>query len=196
METITKNEMEVMLKLFKDLEHSYNANNLSKEIKLTPMGTLKILKKMEKNGLVISQQLGKAIFYKPDLKKEYTRSYIKLILQREAEQSPPKIKRWVNESKEFDKYASIGIIFGSILTKPDPEDIDLLLVLKKKNGADNLVKEKNKVNIKKMHLVKQTIQDLKKNMKKKDMVLLSILRRGIVVFGHEKLIEVIKDATR
>lgn len=197
MKNITANEMKILLVLFKDIATSYNANSISKVVGITPMGALKILKKMEKENLAVSKKLGKASFYKPNLDDQYPEMCIRFLLQKEAEESQPAIKRWVNELKEFAKFAKIGILFGSVTQDPhSAKDIDILLVFEKSQmkKIQGLIQEKNKINIKKIHVIKQTEKDLKENIKRKDEVLLSILKRGIVVFGHEELIEVIKDA--
>ncbi|MDP2907971.1 MAG: nucleotidyltransferase domain-containing protein [Nanoarchaeota archaeon] len=197
MKNITANEMKILLVLFKDISTSYNANSISKVVGITPMGALKILKKMEKENLVVSKKLGHASFYKPNMDDQYPGMCIRFLLQKEAEESQPAIKRWANELKEFAKFAKIGILFGSVTQDPhSAKDIDILLVFEKSQmkKIQELIQEKNKINIKKIHVIKQTEKDLKENIKRKDKVLLSILKRGIVVFGHEELIEVIKDA--
>ena len=197
MENITKNEMKVLLILLKDINVDYNANSLSKKIGLTAMGTLKILKKLEKQNILKSKQLGKAVFYKASL-DEYTKIYLKFLLQKEAEDSPPKVKRWVKELKQLQKTAEAGILFGSVLTKEDYNDVDLLLVLKQSQNkkSNRIISEIKKVNIKNLHVVKQAIQDIKSNLKKGDEVISSIIKNGIVLFGYEKIIEVIEYATR
>ena len=195
MKNITKNEMKALLVLLKDINADYNANNLSKKIGLTPMGTLKIVKKLEKQNILKSKQLGKAVFYNINL-NDYTKIYLKFLLQKEAEECSPKVKRWVKELKPLQKTAEAGILFGSVLTKENYNDVDLLLILKQSQNkeANMLIGDIKKINIKKLHAVKQTIQDLKSNLKKKDKVILSIIKNGIVLFGYEKIIEVIEHA--
>ena len=196
MRDITQNEMNVLLTLFKDFDTGYNANSLSKKIGLTSMGALKILKNLEKEGLLKSTQLGKAVFYKLNFSK-YTKAYLNFLLQKEAEQSLPRIKRWVKELRRFQKTANIGVLFGSVLKKETFKDIDLLLVLEQSQIRDvnKLVAELNKVNIKKLHLVKQAKKDLESNLKKKDKVILSIVKNGIVLFGYDELIGVIENVS-
>lgn len=197
MKNATTNEMKILLVLFKDLASSYNANSISKVVGITPMGALKILKRLEKGNLAISKQLGRASFYKLNLESGYARDYIRLLLQKEAEEAEPAVKRWINELRIFNKFATIGILFGSIAqNQPAAKDIDLMLVFEKDKAKniEKLIQEKNSVNIKKIHAVKQTKEDLKENLKNQDKVVLSILKRGIVLFGYEELIEVIKDA--
>ena len=58
MGNLTSNEMKIILKLFKDFNSRYNANSLSKEIGITPMGTLKILKKLYNQKILKQEYIG------------------------------------------------------------------------------------------------------------------------------------------
>lgn len=66
MESVTCNEMRLVLRIFKDFSVDYNANSLSKELGLTAMGVLKILKRLKARGILKSRMLGRAVFYKPN----------------------------------------------------------------------------------------------------------------------------------
>lgn len=197
MKTITNNEMKAMLTLFKDFSVSYNANSLSKRINLTPMGALKILKSLEKQNVLKSKKMGKAVFYKPNFDNDHTKTYLKFLLQKESEQPIPRIKRWVKELGRLQSTAEIGILFGSVLKTDDYKDIDLLLVLTQSQNKEvnRLIADINRINVKKVHVVKQLKEDLKKNLEKKDKILLDIIKNGVVLFGYTQIIEVIGNVT-
>ncbi len=189
--------MEAVLIIFKDLDTDYNANNLSKRLGITPMGTLKILKRLEKEGILRSKKLGKAVFYRPDFRKDFTKTYLKFILQKEAEQAMPRIRRWVEELRKFRSVAEIGILFGSVLTRKEFRDVDLLLVFKQQQSRkiEKLLDEMAQLNVKRIHAVKQTREDLGSNLKAKDRVVLSILKQGVILFGYDDVIEVVESVT-
>jgi len=195
MEDVTKKEMEAVLALFKDFSTDYNANSLSKVLNITSMGTLKILKRLEKQGILRSKQLGKAVFYTIDFKNSYAKTYLKFILQKEAEQSGPKIGRWIVELRKFQPVAEMGILFGSVLKKEEFNDVDLLLIIKKQQNrkVNSLLKDISGLSTKHIHTIKQTRADLKENLNAKDKVLLSIVRTGVILFGYDKIIEVIES---
>ena len=91
------------------------------------------------------------------------------------------------------------LIFGSVLRKPDKaNDIDLLLVFKKEeySAVNKLISERRAISAKAIHAVKQTPDDLYKNLKKRDKVLLNIIKSGYVLHGYDKLLEAIKNAAR
>ena len=197
MEIITGNEMETLLLLLKDFDADYNANNLSKKLGITPMGALKILKKMEKQKLLNAKQMGKAMFYKPDLNSSYTRTFLEFLLQKKAEETKSRVKRWVKELRKLQNNAEIGILFGSVLEKEKYNDVDLLIVLKQSQNSkiNLLINEISRISIKKIHVIKQTKEDLKQNIKKGDKVVLNAIKNGIVFFGYEQIIKVIQDVT-
>ena len=153
------------------------------------MGALKIAKKLEKEGIVTSRQIGKGRYYKIDFTKSYTKQYVKFLLNRETEQAHPYVKRWINELKKITK-AKIMILFGSVLTKHDEaRDVDVLFVTDNKNFSPlkKEIESINSINIKKIHPIYQNKEDLIKNIKDKDKVVLNIIK-GILVCGEEDFI--------
>ena len=48
---------------------------------------------------------------------------------------------------------------------------------------------------KKLHPIKQTRDDLRKNILKRDKVIIDAIKNGIVLHGHEKIIGMIKNVT-
>ena len=62
-------------------------------------------------------------------------------------------------------------------------------------GFDKFIKEKNQLLIKKLHPVKQTHEDLIKNIAKKDKVIINAIKEGIVIHGYEKIAQLIKNVS-
>ncbi len=197
MEDITNNEIVVLLTLLKDFSANYNANSLSKVVGLTSMGTLKILKKLEKQNLLRSEQMGKGVFYKINFNNNYAKNYLVFLLQKEAEQSVPRVKRWVKELRQLENSADFGMLFGSLLNGGHYNDIDFLIVLEQSqiNKVNKLISGINKISSKRVNLVKQTIKDLEDNLKKKDKIVVNAVKKGIVVFGYKRFIEVIENVS-
>ncbi len=188
---VTANEMLVLLKIFKTPEQ-FNANSISREIGLTPMGALKILKRLEKEGIVVPKAAGRAVFYGINYGSDYSRDYMEFVLRREAEQCTPYIKRWVREIRKL-KSADAAVLFGSVLEKEGrAKDIDVLLVTSQERfkKLKDEISGLNNINEKNIHPVYQTSEDLRNNIAKKDKVVLNALK-GIVVFGGKKMIEMI-----
>ena len=193
MKDITENEMNFILTILKNPEQELNSRNISKIINITPMGSLKIAKRLEKQGIISSKLIGRAIIYKLNLDKDYVKQYIKFLLQREAEYSSAYTKRWIAELKKIKK-AEIIVLFGSVLKKSDEaKDIDILIVVEKGdlNNAEKEIEEINLLNKKKIHPIFQTKEDLKRNIKFLDKVILSSIK-GIIILGEENFIEAIR----
>ena len=191
---LTRKEKEIALMIFKDLTTSYNANSISKEVGMTRVGAYKALKSLEKTGILESQRLGKAIFYKPKLNDKYAIKNIELFIMEEAKQ---KI-RWQNEFKDLFPLSEVVILFGSILKSEEKaNDIDLLIILKPKNNKqiNQIIGLKNQILTKRIHAIKQTREDFIKNIKKQDKVILSAIKEGVILSGVEKFVGIIKNAT-
>lgn len=187
-------ERELLLKLLKDLSKDYNPSSIAKEVNKTRMGTFKALQSLEAKGIVKGQTLGKARFYKLNLESPYARKTAELMLMDEANQH----QRWVDELKELFQHVNIAIIFGSIIKdEKNAKDIDLLLVYPEKNNAsvNSFIKQKNEILVKKIHPVKQTKEDLIRNLKKKDAVMLDAIRNGVVLHGFQEFVELIANVT-
>ena len=195
MEGLSNKEIEILLVLLKDVSIEYNANNITKKIKITPAGAFKAMKNLERRNWIIGTKMGKAVFYKVNLKDYYAFRIMETLLINEAR---IKASRWLDEFKDLFKYTEILIIFGSIIKdSKKANDIDLLTVFKKENNnkINDLIKERRLISTKPIHIIKQTTKDLENNLKKSDKVILNAVKNGYVLHGHEKLLEVIKNVT-
>ena len=187
----TRKESDILLKLFKDFSKNYNSNSISKEVNISPRGALKILKKLEKDKILVGRKLGQATFYKLNLNDLYARRVMEVLLTKEARD---KAQRWISEFKEVFSYADIVIIFGSMIKNPaHASDIDLLLVFKRRKYKEvsDFINDKNKILLKKIHDIPQTMQDLTENLKKNPAII-DAIRTGYVLHGFNELVEVIK----
>ena len=196
MKGISKKESEILLLIFKDFNSDYNANSISKEVDITPRGALKALKNLQKKKLVTGKNIGKAVFYKADIGDYYTFRIIETLLIEEARE---KAGRWLSEFQNLFGNVEIAMIFGSIIRNAKKaNDIDLLLVFKKEkhNILNKLISERRAISTKAIHLVKQTPEDINKNLEKRDEVLLNIIKNSYVLCGYDKLVEAIKNVTR
>ena len=193
MDDITKNEMNFVLTLFKNPKVQYNANSITKELGISRMGALKIAKRLEKEEVITSKELGKAFFYHLNLENDYAKQYLKFLLKREAEHAPSYVRVWLDEIKKI-KSADAAILFGSILKKQkEAQDVDVFLVIDSKNykKVNEEIEEVNSVNNKKIHPMFQTKEDFTRNIFKEDKPLLSAVN-GIYVFGEDSLMELLK----
>ena len=88
-----------------------------------------------------------------------------------------------------------AVIFGSYTDpKKKPNDIDALFVLKEQNYKNFRNKLQEVISPVKIHDILQTREDLKKNIIKKDKIIMEILNNGIILWGQSTIIEVMRDA--
>jgi len=193
MTATTHLEKEIVLRLFKDFTVGYNASSVAKILNKTRVGTFKALHSLEQDSIVKGRNMGKARFYRINLEDEYARKNVETLLMEEAKN----YTRWKDELSQLFGLANIVILFGSIIKNEDKaKDVDLLIVLNRKNNdkVNQFIKEKNQLLIKKLHLIKQTNDDLRKNIIKRDKVIVNSIKDGIILHGYEKIIDMIKNA--
>ena len=192
MVSLTKKEREALLVLFKDFTAYYNANSLSKVLGISHVGCQKILKRLLKGNLVNAENIGKSIVYKPRLEDEYVCRLLAFLLADEANNS---FKRWQEEFKSLFKKDRIIMLFGSVLKNAQTaKDIDIMIILSKEDSREvrKVIKEKQEILPKKIHLIELTEQDLKSNINKKQEVILGIIRNAVILYGQDKYVEVMQ----
>ncbi len=192
MRDITNNEMLFVLSIFKSPEKEHNTSEIARLLGISPMGALKIARRLENENILKSKAIGKAIIYQLNTSNDYVRGYIKFLLRMEAEQANSYVKVWINELRKI-KSADVAILFGSILRKKEVNDVDVLLVTDQKRfpKLKKEVEKINLINIKKLHPLYQSEKDVKGNIKKGDKALLNAIN-GIVAFGEDKFINLIE----
>lgn len=187
-----KNEMLFVLSILKNPKEEYNANSLSKLMKISAMGSLKIARKLEKENIIKSRKVGRANIYKINF-NDYSKQYINFLLKKEINDTNPYVKRWVRDLEKV-KSADAIILFGSILVKGErANDIDALFIVNQ-NSLKKVKKEiesLSSINDKKIHPVYQTKQDLVKHLKEDNKVILNALR-GLYLSGAGIIMEILE----
>jgi predicted nucleotidyltransferase len=184
-------EQEIIKKLFKEFVTPWNSRSISSLIGISHVGSFKILKKLEKRGIVSSRKIGKANIYSLALDNPLARKEVEITLLIEAQNH----KRWLEEFKDLENISSFVILFGSIIrNESSAKDIDLLVVAEKTNfnKIKDLIKEKDKISHKKIHLILQSPEEFNKDLESKNKVSLEIIKTSVVLFGQDKLVRSIK----
>ncbi len=192
----SKNTLKVVEFLLRNIVEQYNINQIAREVEISPGGSYKILKNLEGRGIVASKKLGNAIYYTLDLGSKETQSLCELVLienRKEVLDSNPYAKVYAGDVKDAEKFASILILFGSILETKKFRDVDVLFVVKKKDvgKVNDFCLKLSSVRPKQITPLMMTEGDLKNNIKNKDKVVLDILRKGVVLHGEDGLIKLI-----
>ena len=191
---LTKKERETLLILFKDFTSFYNANSLSKILKIRHVGAQKIFKRMLNENILTSRTIGKSIIYKINFDNNYVCQLMIFLLADEANN----FNRWKEEFKELFKEGRIIMLFGSAIKDyAHAKDIDIMIVLDKKDvkEVENILIKKGEILPKKLHSIKLTREDLLDNLKKKQEAMIDIVKNAVIIYGQDKYLEAIKDVT-
>ena len=194
MVTLTQKEKEAILILFKDFTNFYNANSISKLLDISHVGAQKIFKRLLNQNLLEYRKIGKSIVYKIKLEDDYVRKLVSFLLADEANS----FKRWKEEFRELSKKSKIVILYGSAIKNyTKANDIDIMIVIDKKNAGetDKIIKQKQKILPKELHAIKLTNKDMIKNLHKKNKAIIDIVKNGVVIYGQDEYVEIIKNVT-
>ncbi|MEK6952170.1 MAG: hypothetical protein AABX29_04080 [Nanoarchaeota archaeon] len=194
MVSLTENEAKTIEFLVRNFSKDYNINQLAKELNLSPGGMFKILKKLRNRNLLLEKELGNNKFYKINFSFSDALDACKFALI--EKKTNPYLNVWIKDLNILKERTCLAIIFGSILEKgKNAGDIDLLLVFDKRNidEIENIIEKLNKIKSKKIHTVYQTKEDLISNIKKRDKAILEEIKKGIILWGRDVLVEAIKN---
>ena len=194
MVSLTENESRILDFLIRNFSQNYNINQLSRELKISPGGTYKILKKLEKQTFLIQEKRGNNIFYNINYQSEEALEACKFALI--EKRTTPYIRTWIKDLQSLKKKTQLAILFGSVLKKhKSAGDIDVLLIFAKENFKDieEEIRRINKIRPKRIHAIYQTKMDLITNIKNQDKAVLEEIRSGIVLWGRNFLVEAIKN---
>ena len=192
---LTQNEKNILKFLMTSFRH-YSVNDISKENKLAPNGAYKILKKLEKLGVVYPTNVGKIKSYKINFNNKLTMNYLEIALSDERI-NDAKIKIRVQDFKDLMDICKAAVIFGSYITeKKKPNDIDVVFVIYKDKYKEykNILEKIKEMLPYKIHDILQTPNDMANNLKEQDKIIINAIRNGIVLWGYDIIAGCVKNA--
>ena len=188
---IPKNTRKILLYLLKNLE-LVNINQISKKLDISVGSAFKILKDLEKNNIVLSSELGNAKFYRIDLNNEETIKWCEILLSEERRNLKGYSKIYAEEIQKFD-HSELIILFGSVLTNKEFNDVDVLFVTNKPKEVTKFCLGISKIKTKPVVPLILKKEDFIKEIKDKKEVVLNILKTGIILRGESILLKVLKN---
>ena len=191
---ITKNTTKIIEFLLKNIDKvGFNVNQLSRSINISVGSAHKILQELKKNDIVATTDLKSSIYYKLNLNNPDTVDICKLTLRKNKKDLPSYIKVYSEEIEKFNK-AEIIILFGSILNKKDFNDVDVLFVTNKIKEVNIFCSEISKIRTKPINPLIMKFDDIIKNIKNKNNIILEIINNGVIIRGEERYMEALKNA--
>ena len=200
METQEKTSEKIIKILAKEPLSEHTATSLAKALGISRQGIWKTLTKLSKNNLIslksVANTKKSALNITLNFKNSITIRTLSLLIEKET----LKYERWRDNFNKLEKHILFVILFGSILhSHKEANDIDLLVVVRtKKNfkAVENVITEVQQTQIKKIHAIDLTKEELKTELKNKNKAYIEALKKGIILFGQENFIKFIKDMSR
>ncbi|MEK6741705.1 MAG: helix-turn-helix domain-containing protein [Nanoarchaeota archaeon] len=188
---IPKNTKKIILYLLRNLE-LVNINQISKKLSISVGSAFKILKDLGKDNIVLSSKLGNAKFYRINLNNEETMRWCEILLSEERRNLKGYPKVYAEEIQKFEQ-AELIILFGSVLSNKDFNDVDVLFITNKPKEITKFCLNLSKIRTKPVVPLILKKEDLINEIKNKKEVVLDIIKTGIILKGESALLKVLKD---
>ena len=190
---IPKNTARVIMFLLRNAnEFSYNINQIAKLNKISVGSACKILKELEKNRLIIKNEISNASHYKLNFENPETTKLCELLLLEEKRNLKGYAKLYADDIIKF-KDAEMIIVFGSVLKEKEFNDVDVLFLTNQTKKVNNFCLEISKVRTKPVIPLIIGKKDLIKAMKQRKEAILSMIKEGIVLKGESIFVGIIKN---
>ncbi len=185
--------------LFRNIPNKFNVNQISRELKISVGSAYKILKSLEKKGVLVSQKIGNGIYYALGLDNRETENITELVLletRNKLLSKNPHASVYAKDLRDAEKLSKAIILFGSILETKDVNDIDVLFIIAKgkSKAVEDFCMKLSNLRPKRINPLLMTITDFKRNIKKQDKVVTDILKKGIILFGEDVIINTLREA--
>ena len=168
--SLSDNEFSVINFLVRNFTEKLTIRSIAQRLNFSAAGVFNILKKLEKEGIAVGQRLGTGLFYSINLDNKLSQHLAAIVLLYSKE------KPAINVEKI--KYAKSAVFDMSTL----------LLVI------DNITNIE--VDVPNVNVISKTEDEIIELFKKKDQEMMQLLKKGIVLFGEEKIVNIIKNCSR
>ena len=190
---IPKNTAKIIKFLLRNIgKFGYNINQLSKLNKISVGSAFKILKGLEKDKMIIKQEISNASHYTLNFDNPETTKLCELLLLAEKRTLKGHAKIYAEEIINF-KEAKMIIIFGSVLKGKEFNDVDVLFITNQTKKVNNFCLEISKVRTKPVVPLIMKQEDLIRAMRQRKEAILGMMKEGIVLKGESIFVEVIKN---
>ena len=190
---ILSKSQKIMNILLKDFSR-HTATSLAKELKMSRWGIWKILKKLEKDNLIIIEPVGSGKTSTSIIKLNWDNILTEKTLALSLTQEALKYKRWLYDFSSLQQEIDFLILYGSILYGKEANDIDIIGVAKEKKlgKVNDFVFKIQEIQSKKIHSINLTQKEFKKELKKPNKAYLDAVKKGIVLLGQENFIKFVR----
>jgi len=190
---IPKNTSKIILHLLKDMdEFGHNINQVSRKLGISVGSAFKILKSLERSGIVYHREISNASYYRLELDNPETIKVCELLLLGQKRGLKGYARIYADEISAFED-AEMIILFGSILHKTAFNDVDALFLTNQVKKVKKFCLELTKIRTRPVMPLILTKKDLEHAILEKKEAVASLLREGIVLKGESVFLEVMKN---
>ena len=170
----------------------YNINQIAKLNKISVGSAFKILKELEKDKIILKEEISNASNYKLNFYNSETIKLCELLLLAEKRNLKGYAKIYADDIIKF-KDAEMIILFGSVLKSKEFNDVDVLFITSQTKKVNEFCLEISRVRTKPVVPLILKQEDLIKTLKQRKEVIISLMKEGIVLKGESIFLEVIKN---
>ena len=165
--SLSDNEFSVISFLVRNFTERLTIRNIAQRLNFSPAGDFNILKKLEKNNIVVGQKLGTGLFYAINFENKIAEHLAGIVLLYSDEKISIDIEK-LNQAKAaiFDKK-------------------NLLLITDNITTFDFSIPDIN--------VITKTEDEVIDLLRKKDSIMLQLLKKGTALFGEDKIVGIIKN---
>ena len=165
--SLSDNEFSVISFLVRNFTERLTIRNVAQRLGFSAAGVFNILKKLEKQGIVVGEKLGTGLFYSMNFDNRIAEHLAAIVLVYSEEKISINIEQLKQaKSAIFDKK-------------------NLLLV------TDSMTLLN--ISIPNINIIAKTEEEVAGLLKKRDQETLQLLKKGIVLLGEDKFVEIIKN---
>ena len=191
---LPKNTAKIIRFLLRNTEKTgHNINQIAKAIKISVGSAFKILKELEKNNIVSAQSMGNAHYYMLNLSNNETVKICELLLLEEKRCLTGYARLYGESLQNFNK-ADLIMLFGSILTNREFNDVDVLFVTNNVKEVNKFCLELSKIRTKPVVPLILKKKDFTYELRNRKEAIMSIIKEGVILKGESTFVEVIKNA--
>ena len=181
--------------LLKEFSIDHTITSLSKEIGISRVGAWKLLKKLEKEDLILLSKIGKGKTSINRINLNWNNQILEKKLALALTEEAVKNQRWINNFKDLENKVDFLIIYGSILhSQKEANDIDIMGITNKFLDVEKSINNIQKTHLKKIHMINLTEKEFKEELKK-NKAFTDAVKKGIILFGQERFIKFVRGIT-
>lgn len=165
--SLSDNEFSVLNFLVRNFAEKLTIRNIAQRLNFSAAGVFNILKKLEKHGIVAGQKLGTGLFYSINFDSRIAEHLAAVALLYSEEKQEIGVEQL--------KHAKAAIFDGKIL----------LLITDSMTFVD--------ITMPNVEVIPRTEDEAVALLRKKDAAMLQSLKKGVVLFGEDKIVGIIKS---